>query len=255
MKNIYFYLLLMTSTLIARENPFIASDAYNEEVARLMELNDDYPLDVNNASIQYENTNSSLKMPIMKDMDSNNMNSENIYENMDSSFPKEKIKNIPIKKVMEEKKEVKKVIKKTKVAKKKKVIKKKKRIVKKKKIKHSNEQLIFVKKRSDLPDSTKTYEPLDFLSFTYSNDVIKISSDKYRVFKKFTLDNKIILDFKADNLVFYTQRKTFDTASFKKVTIGNHRNERYFRVVISLYDNPALFKVTHSNDMVSIIRK
>lgn len=256
MKNIYFYLLLMTSTLIARDNPFIASDAYNEEVARLMEENDDYPIDSVNNAINYENTNSSLNiLPMDK------IKKENVYEDMTGSFPKAEPKEIiPAKiipaKIMEKKKEIKKDI--NKIVKKTKVVKKKKRIVKKKKInkmKYSKEQIIFVKKRSDLPDSTQTYSPLDFLHFTYSNNVIKISSNKYKVFKKFTLDNKIILDFKADNLVFYTQRKTFNTLSFKSVTIGNHKNERYFRVVISLFDNPNLFKVMHTNDMVSIIRK
>ena len=255
MKNIYFYLLLMTSTLIARDNPFIASDAYNEEVARLMEENDDYPIDSVNNAIDYENTNSSLNIPPM-----DKIKKENVYEDMTGSFPKAEPKKIIPVKIMEKKKEIKKEIKKDikKIVKKTKVVKKKKRIVKKKKInkmKYSKEQIIFVKRRSDLPDSTKTYSPLDFLHFTYSNNIIKISSNKYKVFKKFTLDNKIILDFKADDLVFYTQRKTFNTLSFKSVTIGNHKNERYFRVVISLFDNPNLFKVMHTNDMVSIIRK
>ena len=37
MKNLFLYLLLITSTLFARENPFAPTDAYHEEVARLME--------------------------------------------------------------------------------------------------------------------------------------------------------------------------------------------------------------------------
>ena len=153
MKNIYFYLLLMTSTLIARDNPFIASDAYNEEVARLMEENDDYPIDSVNNAIDYENTNSSLNiLPLDK------VKKENVYEDMTGSFPKAEPKKIMPAKVMEKKKEIKKDIKK--IVKKEKVVKKKKRIVKKKKInkmKYSKEQIIFVKRRSDLTDYTKTY--------------------------------------------------------------------------------------------------
>ena len=118
------------------------------------------------------------------------------------------------------------------------------------------EQIIYVKKRNDLPDVKKEYKPLSFLNITYSNNEIKIESHKYKVFKKFNLETKqkIILDFRASDVKFYTKRKNLNTTSFKNITIGNHKNERYFRVVISLKENPSNFNVTYTNNLVSITR-
>lgn len=230
MKNLFLYLLLITSTLIARENPFAPTDAYNEEVARMMEKDEQYPIEFNNFTkkdTKYEDMNSSFKELEKK--------------------PKYKITMVPMKKE-EATKEIKKVEKK-KMPSTKKIVKE----VSKPKV---MEQIIYVKKRNDLPDVKKEYNPLSFLNITYSNNEIKIQSDKYKVFKKFNLETKqkIILDFRASDVKFYTKRKNLNTTSFKNITIGNHKNERYFRVVISLNENPSNFNVTYTNNLVSITR-
>lgn len=250
MKNICFYLLLMTSVLIARDNPFLATDAYEEEVARLMEINDDYPMDLVEEKVDYENMNSTLDIKENNNLSDSNKMEKDIQEKIKKELI---LKKAMIEKAKMKEKNLKKAQKKQAMLKKAKM--KQAMIAKKKQEQMLKEEIIYVKKRSDLPDITKEYKPLDFLSFTYSNNIIKIKSSKYKVFKKFTIDNKIILDFAASDALFYTKRKDLNTFSFKNITIGNHKNENFFRVVIILNDKPSLFKVTHTEKLVSITRK
>ena len=73
----------------------------------------------------------------------------------------------------------------------------------------------------DIPDEKTMYNPLDFVNIQYDNTSIDIDSGKYKVFKKFTIDkeNKIILDFRASNLKFYTKRKAINNANFKQIAL------------------------------------
>jgi len=93
---------------------------------------------------------------------------------------------------------------------------------------------------------------LPFVNITYSNDKMEVSS-KYEVFRKFTIDksNKIVLDYHA-SIFFYTKKQISDTEYFEKVIVGNHKKEKYFRVVIVLKDKPNKYKVTYTDNLVTI---
>ena len=68
---------------------------------------------------------------------------------------------------------------------------------------------------------------------------------------KIEKDNKIVLDYHA-KIFFLTKKQTSDTEYFKRVIVGNHMKEKYFRVVIVLKHNPNKYKVTYTDNLVTI---
>ena len=50
------------------------------------------------------------------------------------------------------------------------------------------QEIVYVKKRMDIPDEKTMYNPLDFVNIQYDNTSIDIDSGKYKVFKKFTIE-------------------------------------------------------------------
>jgi len=113
------------------------------------------------------------------------------------------------------------------------------------------QQVVYVKPRLDV---TTEKEILPFVKIEYDNDKIDIHS-KYKVTKKITLPGKkkIVLDYSAKEN-FYTKRANLDSTNFPKIAIGNHKKEKFFRVVIELSEVPENYEVTYDNDMVSIIK-
>jgi len=252
MKKHFIFLLLLSSTLFARENPFAPTDAYLEEVARLMQEGEWNPQAFTknaNESSQYENMDSTLEIPNQKTKYSITMVPKKMTE--------DKMSNNPVKKMSHKKtntmndESINAILHKT--------LKMQKDIEDLQKIKmpeKTMQEIVYVKKRIDIPDEKTMYNPLDFVNIQYDNVSIDIDSGKYKVFKKFTIDkeNKIILDFRASNLKFYTKRKSINNANFKQIVIGNHKKEKYFRVVISLENNPSMYEVNYNGNIVSITK-
>lgn len=232
MKTLLTLLLIFTTSLVARENPFEPTNAYEEEAARIIEMNEveeDYDVEFQQEQ-QYVNE---------------------VYEKMNKPEPEVKAEPKPMPKpkpVLTEEK-VKKMIKKAQ----KETEAKTKTIVKKvvedkpKEIK----QVVYVKPRLDV---TMEKELLPFLKVEYDNDKIDIHS-KYKVTKKITLPGKkkIVLDYMA-KVNFYTVRETLKSTSFPKIAIGNHKHDKFFRVVIELADMPENYEVTYDDMKVSIVK-
>ena len=105
----------------------------------------------------------------------------------------------------------------------------------------------------DADDIQENVDILPFVNLNYTNDKMLISS-KYDVFRKFTIEDKkkIVLDYHAKTF-FLTKNKTLDTDYFKKIVIGNHLKDRYFRIVIVLKNKPNKYKVTYTDNLVTII--
>ncbi len=224
MKNLITLLVLLSTSLIARENPFEPTNAYEEEAARMIEINEveqDYDVEFQQEQ-QYVNE---------------------IYEKMNK--PDSELKPKPVKPAVTEDK-VKEMIKEAQKEVKPKVIIKK--IVEELK---EPQQVVYVKPRLDI---TTEKEILPFVKIDFDNDKINIHS-KYKVNKKITLpgQKKIVLDYTAKEN-FYTIRQTLNSTNFPKITVGNHKKDKYFRIVIELADIPENYEVTYDDTKVSIIK-
>jgi len=227
MKTLFTLLFILTASLVARENPFEATNAYEEEKARIIEMNEteeDYAVEYQQEQ-QYINE---------------------MYEKMNNPSKKEEKKSAkPL--VTEEK--VKKMIQKAQKESEKKAENIAQKIVEKqpKKV----EQVVYVKPRLDVVNEK---ELLPFVKVEYDNEKIDIIS-KYKVSKKITLpgEKKIVLDFNA-NENFYTVRETLDSTNYPKVTVGNHKKDKFYRVVVELSSTPDDYEVTYDDKKVSIVR-
>lgn len=231
--SLFTLLVVLSTSLIARENPFEPTNAYEEEAARMIEITEidqDYDVEFQQEQ-QYINE---------------------VYEKMNK--PAEEKKAKMVKKAMPAPKpalteaKVKKLIKKAQ----KETEAKTRTIVKRvtnapKEIK----QVVYVKPRLDV---TVEKNILPFVKIEFDNDKIDIYS-KYKVTKKLTLPGKkkIILDYAAKEN-FYTKREILDSTSFLKIAIGNHKKDKFFRVVIELSEMPENYEVTYDDMKVSIVK-
>lgn len=233
MKTLFTLLLVFSTILFARENPFEPTNAYEEEAARIIEMSEvdeDHDVEFQQEQ-QYVNT---------------------MYEKMNKVEEEKPAKILeplkPAKPALTEK-QVEKMIKKAQ----KETEAKTKTIVKKVIIEKPKElqQVVYVKPRLDV---TNEKELLPFVKIEYDDDKIDIYS-KYKVTKKITLPGKkkIVLDYMAKEN-FYTKRESLDSVNFPKIAVGNHKDEKFFRVVIELAEIPENYEVTYDEEMVSIIK-
>ncbi len=221
-------LLILSSNLSARENPFEPTKTYNEEVARLMEINENYPNEFDNQEKQYIKE---IQDKMKADTDNTNKKTSIVEKKEPAPLTEEKIKKLITQAQEKTVNETKKIVKEIKEQK--------------------AEEIIYVKPRTDV-----SYEKdiLPFIKLEYTNEKLQLQS-KYKVFKKFTLPNKnkMILDFYA-NENFYTIREDLNSTNFTKVTVGNHKKDKFFRVVIELSDTPINYEVTYDDNQVTIYK-
>lgn len=248
MKTLFLFTLtvVLSLSLSARENPFTATNAYEEEAARIIELNE-----VDETAYGEEQFVQQMQeeMAMTKELPQGE-NKNKVKEAVKKLMPALKDEKVY------SQKEVKKLIKKAQKqseAKTKKLIKNE--LEKTQMI--EPQQVVFVKPRPDVEieeEIMKTKKVLPFMDIEYSDDKLIIHT-KYKVSKKFTLDkgSKIIIDYKA-KLNFYTKRESLDSSNYKKVAIGNHKKNGFFRVVVELNSKPSNFKVNYKNNLISIIK-
>ena len=233
MRTLFTLLLIFSTILFARENPFEPTNAYEEEAARIVEMNEideDHDVEFQQEQ-QYVNT---------------------MYEKMnkvEEEKPAKVVEPVKPEKPALTEDQVKKMIKKAQ----KETEAKTKTIVKKVIVEKPKEvqQVVYVKPRLDV---TNEKEILPFVSIEYDNDKIDIYS-KYKVTKKITLPGKkkIVLDYMAKEN-FYTKRENLDSTNFPKIAVGNHAKEKFFRVVVELALLPDNYEVTYDDEKVSIIK-
>jgi len=283
MKTISAFIILfivVLSTLNARENPFEPTQTYETEFERLMEIEEDYPYEFQEKEDQIDHKTKEVMQDKKEMLEPETMSKK---EEPKMVVPMKKMPQPEMKKVLstpEKMPNVKTAIKmqmKTEAPKpmaedKMMAVKKedmdrvsldinKQEVLEDKKQKISlenamtelNEEKIEVEvpKRKDVIVQ-ESIDILPFVNITYSNDKMEVSS-KYEVFRKFTIDksNKIVLDYHA-SIFFYTKKQISDTEYFEKVVVGNHKKEKYFRVVIVLKDKPSKYKVTYTDNLVTI---
>ena len=224
MKNLFTLLFVLSISLIARENPFEATNAYEEEAARIIEMNEieeDY-------AVEFQQEQQYVNEMYEK------MNKPEEKKPKKPELTKEKVEKMIKKAQKESEKKAKTIAKEV-------IIKQPKKV----------EQVVYVKPRLDVVNEKQL---LPFVKVEYDNDRIDIFS-KYSVSKKITLpgEKKIVLDFNAKEN-FYTIREQLKSTNFPKIAIGNHKNENFFRVVIELIDTPENYEVTYDDKKVSVIK-
>lgn len=227
--SLFITLLLLSSTLDARDNPFEPTQAYEEEQARMMEMDENYPDEFQNQEQIYIKSIQDK----MKKKEANSINKDMAKKpKKDTAITEAKIKKL----INQAQKNT---------------VKETKKIVKEALENKEPEEVVFVKTRTDV---SYEKEILPFIKIEYTNEKFQIFS-KYKVFKKFTLPNKnkIILDFYA-NENFYTKREELTSSNFTKITVGNHKKDKFFRVVLELSHTPQNYEVTYNEKEVTIYK-
>jgi len=245
MKTLFLFTLtlILAFNLNARENPFEATNAYEEEAARIIEQNEIDESPINETAYIEE------MQEKMSNVTDNNQNKKKVEEAIKKLTPALKVEKTYTKK------EVKKLIKKAQVQSESKV----KRLVKKELSKKEivePKQIVYVKPRTDIIDDTMQMQTkilLDFIKVEYNDDKLIIHT-KDMVSKKFTLEkeNKIIIDYKARKN-FYTKRENLDSKNFKRIAVGNHKKEKFYRVVILLSKKPSNYKVEYKDNIITVL--
>ena len=240
MKTLFLFALtsILTLSLNARENPFEMTDAYEEEIGKIVDMNE--------SAVK----KSMEEAPYIKEMQekmSNIPTSENKYK------VEHPIKTPSADEKSYSKKEVDSIIQKTQ----KQNEEKTKELVKKEVQKTAEPtQVVYVKPRADVTegDALLTKNMLPFIKFEFNDNKLIIHTE-HKVTKKFSVpaENKLIIDFDA-KIEFNTKTDTLESKSFKKVAIGNHKGEGFFRVAIELIDKPSKFDVDYKDNIVTITK-
>lgn len=247
MKTLFLFTLtiILSINLNARENPFAVTNEYEEASARILELNET-PKTLEAAQEAQYIQEMQEKMSKVTDLDEKK---NKVEEAVKKIVPI--IKETPVPKTYS-KKEVDSIIQKTKLQ----TAQKTKEIVKKELSKTQAvepTQVVYVKPRPDvIDDELISKNLLSFLKVEFNDNKLIIHTD-HKVSKKFSItkENKIIIDYKA-KINFLTKRDDIDSKNYKKITIGNHKNEGYYRVAIELIDKPSKYDVKYENDLITI---
>jgi hypothetical protein len=243
MKTLFLFTLtvILALNLNARENPFEATDSFEEELDKATVLDE--------KAIK----RSMEEAPYIKEMQEKMSNIPTANDN------KNKVENVvnkplPIEEKSYSKKEVDSLIQKTQ----KQTEEKAKELVKKEVQKTTEPtQVVYVKPRTDIAEDetllTKNILPFIKLEF---NDNKLIVNTSHKVLKKFSVpaENKLIIDYDA-KIEFNTKIDNLESKNFKKVAVGNHKKEGYFRIAIELIDKPSKFDVNYKDEIITITRK
>lgn len=255
--------LLIVASLQARENPFMPTKAYDDEVARLMEIDQNYP-----AEFMEKNQNIELEdmTPVLKEGDVNKPLPSAVAKSEEEMKKEQMEKDAQMKKeqMLQE------ALKKVEMAKREaaKAKKEKEEAMAKAKELEERGPVVYVKPRSedmmakdepkmqdDMQMEVKSLKVLPFLTVEYSNDKMTLNT-KYKIMKKFYLEDekKLIVDFKG-NVSFFTKKIDLDSTNFKQLVAGNHKEEQFFRVVILVENMPSNYDVSFDDELVYIVSK
>lgn len=239
MKTLFLFILtvILAANLNARENPFEITDAFEDDTEKGIVLDEQAV------------KKSMEEAPYIKEM----------QEKMSGETEKNKVENNSVTTpVIDEKtyskKEVDTLIQKTQ----KQNEQKTKELVKKEVQKVAEPaQVVYVKPRSDVNDNETllTKNILPFIKLEYNDNKLIIHTS-HKVAKKFSVDkeNKLIIDYTA-SIEFNTKKDDIESKNFKRIAIGNHKKEGYFRIAIELIDKPSKFNVDYKDEIITITKK
>lgn len=262
-KSVILFSFLVCS-LIARENPFEPTQTYKEEIERMIELENGHPL----KEVQQQNIEETKKNDVVvektkeveeKVLDNQKeivKNEEKVDSSQDTKSDKQKTTENPkvvindektnIKESLEEKTEEK---NNTTSAQKVAIeIDKEEKPLKK----PVPQKTTSVAKKYDY--SKGVSQILPFISIDLGDEEIEIKT-KYKVFRKFNIESqkKIVLDFRGD-VEFYTRTKTLDSQIFNSLILGNHKPDKFFRIVVVVKEHPDKYIVTYNDEGLRVIK-
>ena len=226
--------IVLSVSLCARENPFEMTNLFEEETGKILESNG---------------------APMSPDALQETQFIQQAQQEMNGASKKNDVKipspsDKPVEKAYS-KQEVDSLIQKTKSQ----TEEKTKEIIKKELSKTKStepEQVVFVKPRADVEEDMLSKKILPFLNLEYNNNKLIINTT-HKVSKKFSVDkeNKLIIDYKA-NENFTTKSADLNNTSFKRVVIGNHTKENFFRIAIELTEKPSKYNVEYKDNLIII---
>ena len=244
MKTLFLFTLtlILALNLNARENPFEATNAYEEEAARIIEQSEIDQNSINQAAYIQE------MQEKMSNITDNSQDENKVKKSIKKPMPALKVEKTYTKK------EVKKLIQKAQTQSEIKVKKILKEELEKKEI-IQPKQIVYVKPRTDLIEEDmpiRTKVLLDFIKVEYNDDMLILHTEDL-VSKKFNIvkENKLIIDYKASKN-FYTKREDLDSKNFKKIAVGNHKKEKFYRVVVLLSKKPSNYKVEYKDNIITV---
>lgn len=261
-KSVILFSFLVCS-LIARENPFEPTQTYKEEIERMIELENGHPL----KEVQQQNIEETKKNDVVvektkeveeKVLDNQKeivKNEEKVDSSQDTKSDKQKTtenqkvvindEKTNIKESLEEKTEEKNTTSAQKVAIE---IDKEEKPLKK----PTPQKTTSVAKKYDY--SKGVSQILPFISIDLGDEEIEIKT-KYKVFRKFNIESqkKIVLDFRGD-VEFYTRTKTLDSQIFNSLILGNHKPDKFFRIVVVVKEHPDKYIVTYNDEGLRVIK-
>ena len=241
MKTLFLFTLIsiLALNLNARENPFEATNIFEDEVGKIVDM------DEKAVKKSMEDTPYIKEMQErMSNVTSQGENKNKVDDNANKIAPPPEQKTYS-------KKEVDSLIQKTQNQ----TVQKTKELVKKEVQKTTEPtQVVYVKPRPDVSEDeallTKNILPFIKLEF---NDNKLIINTTHPVSKKFSVEkeNKLIIDYKA-LVEFNTKTDTLESKNFKRVAVGNHKKEGYFRIAIELIDKTSKYDVTYADNSITI---
>ena len=226
--------IVLSVSLCARENPFEMTNLFEEETGKILESNGapmspDALQETQFIQQAQQEMNGASKKNDVKIPSSSDKSVEKAYSKQDVDSLIQKTKSQTEEKTKEI---IKKELSKTKST--------------------EPEQVVFVKPRADVEEDMLSKKILPFLNLEYNNNKLIINTT-HKVSKKFSVDkeNKLIIDYKA-NENFTTKSADLNNANFKKVVIGNHTKENFFRIAIELTEKPSKYNVEYKDNLIII---
>ncbi len=245
MKTLFLFTLstILALNLSARENPFQMTDAFGDEINKYAQLDE--------AAIK----KNMQEAPYIEEMQEKMSNITNQNENKNRVEDTSKVTPVVDPKTYS-KKEVDSLIQKTQ-----KQTEQKAKDLVKKEIQNTKiaepTQVVYVKPRSDAVDEEAllTKNILPFLKLEYNDNKLIIHTN-HKVSKKFSVakENKLIIDYSA-KIEFNTKKDTLESKSFKRIAVGNHKKDGFYRIAIELIDKPSNFDVDYKDDIITITKK
>ncbi|MEA1915428.1 MAG: AMIN domain-containing protein [Campylobacterota bacterium] len=226
MKWIYLTLLIVVLGAQARENPFEPTAAYLEDEQRILETEREYAQEFQKKQIvETKKEEPVIVPPVVKKEIPNVAVQESKIKKLIKSIEKQlPVENKPEPVVVQEPQKV------------------------------VDEPVNVQPVAIETIVAKEVFNPTSFVKLINYEDRLEIYTT-HKVFRKFNLNDvsKIVLDYHA-RVNFYTQKSVLDSEYFDVVTVGNHKKQRYFRVVIKTKNHPASYKVTHQGEMVTIYK-
>lgn len=213
-------LLALISQLDARDNPFEPTRVYQDEIQRMIEVEPEQEF-MEKKDSEYEYSSKAQKQKAVAKTAKQIQDTLNAKRKISMAKKKEKELAMKLKTLEADK------------------------------LKAKNNPMIYVKMRKDVIVDKKI-DILPFINIEYTNTQLKIHS-KYKVFKKFYLEegNKLVLDFRGYT-TFYTRHYDLEANVFSKFSVGNHKKDRFFRVVIALKEQRDKYEITYDENIVLV---